>query len=185
MLIRGVVEGDVQKDAHTPAVGFAQQGLEVVERAVIGVDGAEVGDVVAVVAGRGEDGHQPEDANFEIVVSGWVPVIEIAIQLAGEALEVASGMVFAVTGTEGADEDLVDEIVGRRGADLAWAGESICRSEQEQQEQGTTRSRLQTHHGSLPIPSAGPPAEPRCGERVRVVVVSRSLPFRTGNEGCP
>src|SRR5581483_2678229 len=52
VLVRGVVDHQLGDDAHVAGVGPGDDAAEIGEGAVIGVDAAVVGDVVAVVAPR-------------------------------------------------------------------------------------------------------------------------------------
>ena len=101
VLIRGVVDDQLDEDLEVPIVRGADECLEVVERAVAGMDAAIVGDVVAVVfERRGEKGQQPDARDAERLH---------VIELLREALEVADAVVVAVE--EGLDVDLIDDRV--------------------------------------------------------------------------
>ena len=49
MLVRGVIEHQFRDHAQPALVRLAEEGAEVVQRAVAGVDALVIGDVVAVV----------------------------------------------------------------------------------------------------------------------------------------
>lgn len=99
MLIRGVVEDELGDDAQAPALGLAQETLEVVEGPVIGVDVEIVGNVVAVVPQRGGiEGEKPQRGDSEILK---------IIELLGQPREVALPVGIPVE--ERPDVQLVDD----------------------------------------------------------------------------
>jgi hypothetical protein len=101
VLVGGVVEHQLGDDPQAVPVGRAQEDLEVVQRAVAGVDVGVVGDVVAVIPQRrGVEGHQPE--------RGDAQRLEI-LELAGQPAEIADAVAVAVA--EGAHVHLVDDRV--------------------------------------------------------------------------
>src|SRR5262249_22973313 len=101
VLVRGVVQHELGDDAQAAAVGFAQEVLEVGERAVRGVDVRVVGDVVAVVPQRRRvEGQEPERGDSEVLQ---------VVELLGQAAEVADAVPRAVG--ERADVQLVDDRV--------------------------------------------------------------------------
>ncbi len=66
VLDRGVRDDQVGEQADSPAVALLDQVVEVLERAVDGVDRRVVADVVAAVrAGRGVDGREPHGVDAE------------------------------------------------------------------------------------------------------------------------
>ena len=76
MLVRGVVDDEVDEHADAALLGAVGELDEVAERAVARIDAVVVGDVVAVVAmGRGLERHQPDGGDAEAV-----QVIETAHQ---------------------------------------------------------------------------------------------------------
>ena len=88
MLIAGMVHHQFGDDADAAAMGLVEEGLEIVEGAVSGIDGGIIGDVVAVVAqGRRIEGEDPE--------GGYAQIGEIA-QAAGEAGEIAEAVAVAI-----------------------------------------------------------------------------------------
>ncbi len=118
MLVRGVIERDVEDDAHAALMRGADQVLEVGHRPVVGIDGAIVGHVVAVIARRGKDGHQPQHAHFEIGVGSRIAVVQVGIEPADDAAQVADPRRVVVAIGERSHEDLVHEGALRRGARL-------------------------------------------------------------------
>ncbi len=101
VLVGGVVDDQLDHDLHVALVGGVEELLEVVERAVGGVDVDVVGDVVAVVAqGRGEEGQEPEAGDAE--------VLEV-VEAGDQAGEVADAVAVGVL--EGADVQLIDDRV--------------------------------------------------------------------------
>ncbi len=66
MSIRGVVDDQIDDDAHAELFGVVHELDEVAERSVLRVDAVVVGDVVAVVAiGRGIERLQPDAGDAE------------------------------------------------------------------------------------------------------------------------
>ena len=105
-----MVQRDVENDAHAPLVRGFSERLEVLQRAVIRVDCLEVGHVVAVIARRGENRHQPQNADFQVIICLGATVIEV-VQFLANALQVAD--LVAVRGRirPRADEDVIDKVV--------------------------------------------------------------------------
>jgi hypothetical protein len=96
-----VVDDELDHDLDVAGMGLVEELLEVVEGAVLGVDGGVVCDVVAVVAERrGEEGEEPEAGDSEF--------LEV-VELGDEALKVADAVGVGVG--EGANVDLVDNRV--------------------------------------------------------------------------
>ena len=92
----------------------ARNRLKSSQRAVLRVDAVVVGDVVAVVARRRADGHQPDAGDAEVGGRGGVAVVQVVEPL-DQALQVADAVVGERTGGrvgEGAHEDLVEDAVG-------------------------------------------------------------------------
>ncbi len=90
--VGGVVGDDVEEDLHALGVGLGDEVLQVLVGAEVRVDLGEVGDPVAVVAGRGvlagaldglvlEEGRHPE--------GGGAEPLDV-VELPGQALEVAA-----------------------------------------------------------------------------------------------
>jgi hypothetical protein len=115
MLIRRVVDDQLDQHLDVTGVGGIDKRLEVVERAVARMDVLVIGDVVAVVLERrGEERQDPQAGNPERLQ---------IVELLGHALEVADAVVVAVE--ERFDVRLVDDGVlvpqrigvggGRRG----------------------------------------------------------------------
>ena len=101
VLVAGVVQHQLGDDPQAPAMGLAQEGLEVAQRAVGRVDVVVGGDVVAVVAQRRRvEGQQPHGGDAEL--------LEV-VEPGGEAGEVAHPVAVAVA--EGAHVQLVDDRV--------------------------------------------------------------------------
>jgi hypothetical protein len=99
VLVGGVVEDDLGDHSQAAPVGLVQEVPEVGQAPVGGVDGGEVGDVVAVVLpGRGVERLEPESTHPE--------VLEV-VEPRDEAAEVAHPVPVAVE--EGADGELVDD----------------------------------------------------------------------------
>jgi hypothetical protein len=101
MLVGGVVEDELGDDAEPAPVGLADEAPQVGGRPVVGVDAAEVGDVVAAVAqGRGVERQEPQGGDAEV---GQV------VELLEEPREVADPV--AVPVAERADVELVQDRV--------------------------------------------------------------------------
>ena len=85
---RGVVDDEIDDDADPALVRGLDEGAEVLDRAVVGVDAVEVGDVVAAVAERrGVEREQPDAVDAEPL-----QVVELLL----EAAKVARAVVVAV-----------------------------------------------------------------------------------------
>ena len=109
MLEVGVLAGDVVDDhvhehPDSPAMRFFHQAPEIVVRPVAGIDVVVVGDVVAVVAGRGGDRHQPDAVDAEIRAGLRVAVVQV-VEASDQSRQVSVAVAVAVL--EGAHEDLV------------------------------------------------------------------------------
>jgi hypothetical protein len=101
MLVRGVVDDQVDDEADAALGGGAGELHQLAQGAVARVDAIVVGDVVAVVAlGRGVERHQPEAGDPE---AGQV------VEAAGQAAHIAGAVAVGVH--EGADVELVDDRV--------------------------------------------------------------------------
>ena len=101
MLVRGVIDDQLGDDAQAAAVRLFEKALEIVEVAVDRIDGAVVGDVVAVVAQRRRiERQQPEGGDAEVLQ---------VVELFDQAGKVADAVAVAVH--EGADVDFVDDRV--------------------------------------------------------------------------
>jgi hypothetical protein len=62
----GVVDDEVEEEAHAPRVRRGEQGLEVRHRPVLRIDASVIGDVVAGVGeGRRHDRHEPEGVHAQ------------------------------------------------------------------------------------------------------------------------
>ena len=96
MPVAGVVDHQVHDHLDAALVRLGQQVLEVGHAAVLRVDAVVIGDVVAVVAGRGVDRHQPDAADAERLQ---------VVELGGDAVEVADAVAVGVV--PAAHEDLV------------------------------------------------------------------------------
>ena len=101
VLVGGVVEDELGDDPQAAPVGLADEGPDVAQRAVVGVDRDVVGDVVAVVAQRrGIERQQPDGRDAE--------VLEV-VEPRGQAREVADPVARRIH--EGPDVGLVDDRV--------------------------------------------------------------------------
>ena len=99
MVGRGVVHDQVDDHAHPALVRRLDEGAEVLDRAVVGVDPVEVCDVVAAVA----EGRRIERQHPDAVDPEPLQVVELLLQ----AAEVAGAVVVAVE--ERARVDLVED----------------------------------------------------------------------------
>ncbi len=99
VLVGGVVDHEFGDDAQAPPLRLDDEAPEILHRAEIGIDGAVVADVIAVVtAGRGIERQQPQRGDAE--------VLEI-IELFGQSGEIADAIVVAVG--ESLDVKLIDD----------------------------------------------------------------------------
>ena len=98
VVARGVVHDEVGDHADAALVRRLDERVEVVDRAVVGVDRVEVGDVVATVPERrGVHRQEPDAVDAE--------PLEV-VELVGQAAEITFAVVVAVR--EAADVDLVE-----------------------------------------------------------------------------
>lgn len=101
VLVRGVVDDEIDDDADAALLAAMGEFDEVAERAVTGIDAVIVGDIVAVVAaGRGLEGHQPDGGDAEAV-----QIVEPAQQ----ALEIADPIAVGIH--IGADGEAIDHAI--------------------------------------------------------------------------
>jgi hypothetical protein len=101
VLVGGVIDDQLREDADVMRVRGIDELLEMIQRAVDGIDGRIVGDVVAVVTQRRRvERQQPDAGDAQIVQVG---------DLLRQPGEVADAVVVAVV--EGADVRLVDDRV--------------------------------------------------------------------------
>ncbi len=113
MLIARVVHHQVENDPDSPLVAGGHEAIEVGLGPEERVDGAMVGHVVAqIVAGRGEDGREPDRIDRQLVGPEMIEMVE-------DSCEVARPV--AVVIGEAARVDLVGDAVapvrlGRRVA---------------------------------------------------------------------
>src|SRR5665213_2646509 len=88
MLIGGVVGDQFDHDLQTAVVGGVQDGLKILQRAVAGMHGHVVGNVVAVVAQwRGKKWKQPDACDAKLLQ---------IIQLLQQSLEISDAIVVGV-----------------------------------------------------------------------------------------
>src|SRR5690606_39168123 len=68
MLIRGVIDDELRDDFQPASMRFGDEVPEIVQRSVVGMDVAVVGDVVAVIAHRrGVERQQPNRIDAELL----------------------------------------------------------------------------------------------------------------------
>ena len=85
MLIGGVIDDQLDHHLQVALVGRIKKRLEIVQRAVAGMDVHVVGDVVAVIAQRGrKEGKQPEARDAQVLQ---------VVELLNQALKVADAVV--------------------------------------------------------------------------------------------
>ncbi len=101
VLVGGVVDDQLRDHPQAAGVGLPEKGLEVAQRAVVGVDAGVVGDVVAVVLQRRRvERQQPDRRDPEVLQ---------VVEPGGQAAKVADPVAVAVG--EGTDVELVDDRV--------------------------------------------------------------------------
>ncbi len=106
MLRGGVVEHQVNNDADAPRVRRFHQRPEILQRAVFGVHVVVIHHVIAVIAGRRIDGHEPDAGDAEVVGGMGIAIVEV-VELLNETLKVADTIAIAIIKT--ADENLVED----------------------------------------------------------------------------
>ena len=106
MVAAGVVHDQVDDDFDTSSMGFFNQALEIFFGAVFFVDLEVIDDVVAMIAGRLHDRHEPDAGHPQVVRRRGIAVVQI-IQPLNEAVDVAHAVAVAVL--KAAHEDLVED----------------------------------------------------------------------------
>ena len=96
MAVAGMVHYQVHNDPDTTLMGLVDQVLEILKRAVIGVDGIVVGYIVLVISGRGMDRHQPNAVKAHLLN---------VIQLSGNTVQIADTVVIGII--EAMHKDLI------------------------------------------------------------------------------
>ena len=108
MVTRRVVDDEVDDDRDAPLVRGRDEGLRSPRRCRSRPRPPVVGHVVAVIAERLGDGHQPQAGDAEVVGGGRVAVVEL-VEAVDEAAQVADTVAVGVL--EAADEDLVEDAI--------------------------------------------------------------------------
>jgi hypothetical protein len=68
MLVRGVIDDEFGDHPQAAPLGFDDEAAEILHGAEIGIDGAVIGDVVAVIAARrGIERQQPKCRDTELL----------------------------------------------------------------------------------------------------------------------
>ena len=117
--VGGVGGAHVNRNAGAPPMGLGQQAFEVVVAAVSRVDLVVIGYVIAVVAGRSHDRHQPQARHAQVTGGGRIAIVEI-VQLGDEAVQVANAVAVGVIEgcllytSDAADERSSVDLGGRR-----------------------------------------------------------------------
>ena len=94
-----MIDNEFGDDPQAAPLGFDDEAAEILHGPEIGIDGAVVGDVIAVVAaGRGIERQQPQRGDAE--------VLQIA-ELFGQPCEIADAVIVAVG--KGFDVKLIDD----------------------------------------------------------------------------
>ena len=124
----------------------ARKRSKVGERTVVGLDALVVGDVVAVVAGRGKDGHQPERVDAEVRGGDRVAIVQV-VELRSQALEVADAV--AVRVGKAAHEDLVEDRAARPVVSPAGDGGCILGGRRRSGEEGEWNGQQSESHGEV------------------------------------
>ena len=115
VLVRRVVDHQLDQHLDVPGVGGRHERLEVLERAVAGVHAPVVGDVVAVVFERRREERQDPQA-------GDAEPLQV-IELLGDPREVADAVVVAVE--ERPDVRVVDDRVLYQSGSASEAGDGV------------------------------------------------------------
>jgi hypothetical protein len=99
MLVGSVVHYQFRDDAQLPSVGFSQEGLEVPEASIRGVNAGVVGNIITVIfQRRGTKGKEPDHSD---------PQLLKIIELSCEPFEVTQAVTVMVG--EGLDVELVND----------------------------------------------------------------------------
>ena len=101
MLVGRMIDDELGEYSQPSPLGLLHEATEIRHRAEIGIDGAVVGNVIAVVtAGRGIEWQQPKRRDAEILQ---------IVELFGQPCEIADAIVIAVG--ESLDMKLIDDRV--------------------------------------------------------------------------
>src|SRR4029450_5288223 len=99
VLVRGMINHEVDEDAHAALLGAVGKFDKIAEGAVTRIDAVVIGDVIAVVAtGRGLERHQPDRRDAEAVQ---------IVQPAHQPLEIADPVAIGIH--VGADRQAIDD----------------------------------------------------------------------------
>src|SRR6266542_81252 len=104
MLARCVIGNEINDDANTSSVCLSHESLEVFVGSVRGIDVVIVSDVVAVIAHRLRNRHEPHAVCAEVATTLRISVVDV-VESAGESLQITISVSVAVH--KRADEDLV------------------------------------------------------------------------------
>ena len=97
----GVVDDKIDDYIDTTTMGFVNEVFEVVNCAVVGMDGIVVGHIILVVAGRRANGHEPDSSDTKPLQ---------VIQFGSHSVDVANAIAVGVG--KGLHKNLVEDCLG-------------------------------------------------------------------------
>src|SRR5947207_12277225 len=116
MLGAAMVHHEIENYANVALVRLVEKTVKVRARSVVLLDRFVIGGVVAVIARRLEDRHQPDAVDAQVVAE--------VVEFGGEAVEVADAVAIGVG--EAAHEDLVEDCAARPLARWRWTHRALA-----------------------------------------------------------
>src|SRR2546430_1576539 len=116
MLGAAVVHHEIENHANVALVRLVEKMVKVRARSVVLLDRFVIGRVVAVIARRLEDRHQPDAVDAQVVAE--------VIEFRSDAVEVADAVAIGVD--KAAYEDLVEDCAARPLASWRWTHRALA-----------------------------------------------------------
>src|SRR5215210_1755674 len=104
----GMVGNEVHYHANSPPVRLAYELAKIFVSAIARVNVVVIDDVVAVVAHRPGDRHQPDAVRAEIRGAGRISIVDV-IKTRGQSTQVSNPVAIGIG--NGADESLVEDAI--------------------------------------------------------------------------
>lgn len=124
-----MVHHKVDYNFNTPLVCFCNQLFKIVHCAVFLVDPSVVGYIIAVVAWRWVDRHQPNSGYPEVRSGGGVTVVQI-IQLIYQPSDIPDSVAVGII--EASDEDFVEDSVVPPVARQLWESNTSLKKKENE-----------------------------------------------------
>ena len=112
MIARRVIGNEVDDDVNPSPMCLVDQHSEIVIGAVVRIDVVVVGDVVAVIAHRLRDRHQPDTIGAKTRRARWISVIDV-VETGDEAAQIPDAVAVGIV--ERADENFIADPVAPPG----------------------------------------------------------------------